>query len=420
MMLHSAGDPRIFPLALGLGAAAYGICAAFFRSPVWLYPALLVAHASLFFGLLRVPLDPRLVPVAFVPLAALLLAVGYRVEAYTGRRPLRELSWLQPWYLAVAANLILWELAGVIDARGHVIVSVGFAVLAGAFAQWRREDWAASLALALLVVGFGEWMRWQAMPYPTVLLTTSLVSLFFGILLAALRQAHRATLWWRGLRGLALLLSIGALGTAVFGVIGNVHPQAGEGFVYTLSLVGLLYLLSALVNRREWLGYLGVAMLELAWALFLLKRFQVQELQWYAIPVALYLFGVGTVERRFGRRSLARLIEAAGLVLLFGSSLWESLQPSGFNYAVLLAVEAVLVAWAGAALRRRPYFFGGLGMLLVNVIAQAVDPLRSLDKTVLFLSLGVVLMVTAVVAERKREEIIRTTREWRTRLEAWE
>jgi hypothetical protein len=48
-----------------------------------------------------------------------------------------------------------------------------------------------------------------------------------------------------------------------------------------------------------------------------------------------------------------------------------------------------------------------------------IDPLRALNTTILFLGFGVLLVAVAVVAERKRVEIARTTQRWRTRMEAW-
>ncbi len=430
MMVLSSGDRAVFPASLAIGAAGYGLTALFWRSPLWLYPSLLAAHAAVFFGTLQAGFAPRHMPLAFVLLAVVLTGIGRRQEAAgqrmgAGGRPLRELPGAvpptaQPWFAVALADIGLWELVAFIDPLVHVVTSVVFAVLAALLATWWQRRRAAGVALALVVVGFVEALRWLAVPYPTALLASSLLALAAGIGWAVLRRAGRAELWQPGLRGLALALSAITLVAAVLGVALNVHVQAGHGLVYTLSIVGLLYLLLAVVERREWMAYLGVAMLEAAWGLFLLKQLRVQEIQWYAIPAAFYMLGVGSSERSQGRRALARLIDIAGLFLLFGSSFWQSLGPQGFPYAVLLAIEGLLVAWAGAAVHLRLHFLAGLGMVLVNVVVQAIDPLRALDKTVLFLGLGVLLVATAVVAERKREEIMRTTREWRSRLEAWE
>lgn len=420
LMVHSATDSAIFPWALAAGAAIYGLFAAALRSPLWLYPALLTSHLAVFFGLIQVAFDPRLIPGVFVPVTMLLATIAYRAERAEHGRPSAWRSWALPWYLAGLVNIALWELVGIIDTRTHVITSFGFALPAVAIAQFRQDRRVASLAQVLIIVGIAQGVRWFQLPYPSGLLAFSLLAFLVGGVEVGLRFLQRGKIWRPGARVLALLLSVATLAIAVGGVVAAVRPDAGAGFVYALSVVGLLYLLMGLAERREWLAYLAVAMLEAAWAIFLLKGLQIRELQWYAIPAALYLLGVGAVERRLGRRGLAQVVDLAGLTLLLGSSLWQSLGPSGFPYAVLLAIEALLVVWFGAAQRVRRHFFGGLGALLVNVIVQSINPVRALDKTVLFLSLGVLLVVTAILAERRREQIIRTTRAWWTRLEAWE
>ena len=419
MVLHSIGDRSILPVVLALAAGTYGVSAAFFRSPLWLYPALLAAHAAMFFGLLQLPIHPRVIPLVFVPVTIALVAVARRID------PLREfrlgnVTWTHPLYLIALGNLILWELVGVLDAPTHIVVSLVFAALAATIARWWQTAWVASLSLMLVVVGFAEGLRWLQAPYPTVLLTFSFLALFLGTWAAVLQYMRRGMLWLPGSHLLAFVISGGAMVTSLAGVLLNIHPQAGAGLVYTLAIVGLLYLLYAILQRREWLGYLAVAMLEAAWAIFLLKGLQVREIQWYAIPGALYLLGMGIVERRLGRKGFAQIIDLTGMTLLFGSSLWQSLGSDGFRYALLLAIEALLVTWFGATQRLRRHFFAGLGVLVVDVVIQGINPLRALDKTILFLSLGILLIVTAVLAERKREDIIRTTREWRVRLGAWE
>jgi len=410
----------LFPASLGLAAVLYGLSAVRFRRPVLVYAALLAALASALFALLQAPIAPRYIPVAFVPVAWALAFIGWRTEAVHSRQALFTMTWAQPWHVAALATVALWELVGMIEARAQLLTSLGFAALLCAYAFRWREWSAATAAQVLVVLGIGGGLRWLQVTYPAWLAAASLTALAFGVLSVILGVLRRGALWQTGARGLAHVLAAGALVWAFLGVVAAVHAKAGEGLVYTLAIVGLLYLLLAIKDRQEWLGYLAVAMLELAWGLFLLRRLQVTEIQAYAIPSSLYLLGIGVVERRMRRPTLARFIEVAGLILLLGSAFWQSVTGGGFWYAVLLAVEAVAVAWAGAAWRLRHYFFSGIGMLLVNVVAQVIDPLRALDKTILFLSLGVLLVLIAVAAERKREAIIRTTREWRSRLEAWE
>jgi hypothetical protein len=419
MVAISVGDAILLSAALGIAAAGYGLFAWLVRSPVWLYPALLAGHAALFFGALRAGLDPRAVPAVYTPVVAMLVAIGRWRERASGGRPLSDVPWAQPWVAVALADIGLWGLAGVIAPGPHAAASLIFAGVLGLLAVWWRGRWLAAAALVLLALAGAEGLRWRAVSWPSALLIAALVALGSAVSAVFLHRAGRGALWQPGLRGLALGLSTATVLVAGAGVAWAWHPRAGDGLVYALAVVGLLHLLLAVADRRAWLGYLGVALVLGAWGLFLFQGLRSREIQWYALPAAVYLLGVAVAERRLGRRTLARVIDVAGLLLLFGSAFWQSLGVRGFRYAVLLAAEGLLVAWAGAALRLRVHFLAGLGVVLVDLIVQMIDPLRALNTTILFLGFGVLLVAVAVVAERKRVEIARTTQRWRTRMEAW-
>jgi hypothetical protein len=420
MIAISAGDAALLPVALGLGAAGYGLYAWLFRSPIWLYPALLAGHAALFFGALRAGVDPRAVPAIYAPVVAVLAVIGRWCQQRSGGRPLSEVPWAQPWLAAALADIGLWGLAGIIAPGPHAAASLVFACVLGLLAAWWRARWTATAALVLLVVAGAEGLRWRAVPFPSALLVAALVALGAGLVAVVLQRAGRGALWRPGLRGLAVGLSLATVLVAAAGVAWSWHPRAGDGLVSVLAIVGLLGVLFAVADRRVWPGYLGVAMELGAWGFFLSQGLRSREIQWYALPAAIYLLGVAAAERRLGRRALARVLDVSGLLLLFGSSLWQSVGPRGFRYAILLAVEGLLVAWVGAAMRLRVHFLAGLGVVLVDLIVQVIDPLRALNTTILFLGFGVLLVAVAVIAERKRAEIARTTQRWRTRLEAWQ
>jgi hypothetical protein len=167
---------------------------------------------------------------------------------------------------------------------------------------------------------------------------------------------------------------------------------------------------------------LGLALLEVAWVVMLLVS-DVRQPQLYAIPAGLYFTLVGILEQGQKNLTLGRLLEGFGLVVVFVTSFGQSLDAEqGFPYFIILLVEGLLAIWWGAARRRRLPFYAGIGASVLNVIAQIVVMVRvyEVNRWFIFLGVGLVLITTAIYIERRREQVIDTTREWRHQLEEWD
>ena len=132
---------------------------------------------------------------------------------------------------------------------------------------------------------------------------------------------------------------------------------------------------------------------------------------------------VGILERQRGRRVFAMILESFGLAVLLVTSFVQSLNGAqGFPYFVLLLVEGVLVIWWGAARRERAAFYAGIGASALNVVAQVIVLINvyEINRWIIILGVGLLLVTIAVFVERQREKIIRKSREWRQALEKWE
>ena len=90
--------------------------------------------------------------------------------------------------------------------------------------------------------------------------------------------------------------------------------------MWVLALTGLLYLATATVRRWYVLGYGAVALLFAAWALWWRFFMNMSGVQWYAVPAGTYLLGVGWLEWRLGRKTLARWIDRVGGCLPGGAA----------------------------------------------------------------------------------------------------
>lgn len=191
--------------------------------------------------------------------------------------------------------------------------------------------------------------------------------------------------------------------------------------VAVLAFVGLLYLAAALVRRWYWRGYGAVALLLCAWSLewFLVRG--LREVQWYAIPAGLYMLVVGYLESRQGRKQLACWIDRAALLLLLGSSFYQSLAEGyGWPYALLMGAESLFLIWWGSARRQKRFLYFGLVGVVTDVSGQLVEPLLSVNRWIVFGGVGLVIITVAILVERSLETVKRVSQEWQERLEEWE
>lgn len=164
-------------------------------------------------------------------------------------------------------------------------------------------------------------------------------------------------------------------------------------------------------------------MLGVAWGLWLYYDRGVREVQSYAVPGALYLLWVGLTQDRRGHRRLAGILDSAGLTLLLGSSLLQSVikahSPLTLAYGGLVAAESLCILWWGIARRRRRFAVAGCGALVLDVVAQIIQPLLLMSRWVITGVVGLVLVLGALVVERKRETIARISQQVRAEMEEW-
>jgi hypothetical protein len=452
MVVLSRADLGALTLALAIAALLYFGSAALFRRPAWLFPGLLAAHGALAMFL---ALRPSGRPEAYASLAFLALTwpVALVGEFLAWRYPsakasvlqdrsltilrrrinlgtwpfvegLTRPSWAQPFHVFVVADVLVWQAFAQPDVQVPVFVACGFAVLVGLLATRWRDPVLAHLSLAFAVVAVADRARWARLAFPNGLAWLAGMGFVLYLLgrileLPLHRSPQRASwlaVWPRPLTNIAVLLT----GLAAVGTLPSVTTHS-LAFIASLAFCGALYLAIAYRGRYARLGYLGLAMLELAWILELFDR-GVQQPQLYAIPAGLYFAAVGTLEVRRGRRLFGVLLEAFGLCVLVITAFIQSLGgAAGFPYFVLMLVEGLVIVWWGAEQRRKVPFIIGLAASVLNVIAQVVVLVNvyQVERWVIVLVAGLLLVSIAVFVERKREQIIARAKEWRDALEAW-
>ena len=449
MLIYSRSEPLPFTLAFAAGALLYFGSALLFRHPAWLYPTLLSAHMAL---LVYFTIAPSGSPAYYISLPFLGLTwvealIGYWVgrsfttaqqaepgrwifklghwELDFGRLPsfgyLIAPTWAQPIFIFTLLDILVWQGVALGGYDTAVIVASGYAVLLGLLAVLWLDGGLTYAALAFFLLAVGARLKWLGLPFAEG------VAWFggFGLglylverLLAPLSEGRpRLELWSRPLVRTAVALTTLAIPLTLFTIVR--HPVAAAA---ALACAGALYVALAYRRRHLSLGYLGMALLEIAWVLALVVR-QVQQPQWYAIPTGLYFTIVGLLERRRGRPVYAALLEAFGLAVMLITSFIQSLNGAqGFPYFLLLLVEGLLVIWWGAARRVRLPFFSGLAASVLNVVAQIVVRIQvyEVSRWVIILGVGLALVTIAIFVERQRERILAQAKIWRDQLETWD
>jgi hypothetical protein len=453
MMILSRGDALILSLAFIAGSALYFASAALFKNYGWLYPALLTTHFAVgaLYDLIPIDLPSNYITIPFLLLLWILALVGRRFvqrfpalgetesEKLTfkllgydvdfGRVPhiahLLTPSWAQAFFIFTVGDIFLWQALALDGMDTAIILAVGNVLLLATFAMDWRDSGLSYAALAFLLLGAVFRLSWTDMPTAELFAWLSglgcvlyLVGLISEqIAVGEVVRLSTLKIWVKPMTWTAILLT-------ALGVIVTLPQVRTYGIAATASLgfAGMLYLAIAYVKRNTRLSYLGLALLEFDWVLILIDQ-EIKQPQLYAIPAGLYFVLVGYLERGRGRKLFATILEGFGLAVLLITSFIQSIEgAAGFPYFVLLLVEGVIVIWWGAMQRRKVPFFMGIGASVLDVVSQVILLVNIYDvqRWIIILGVGLILVSAAVFVERKREQIIAQTQEWLEALETWE
>ena len=368
-------------------------------------------------------------------------------------------GWSRPLYALVLVDLVAAQLGSLGGTSAGALVSLSHALMVGVLATFWCARRLPYLSAGLGVLALGQWLSSRGLAVPGWPVPLAELALAYGLAGYALalalareqrwlerarrpgllvRRARQAVaslgLWERPLQRFSSWFSIGVLAlTAWLGpdlARWTVRALLGlpfrdltelatvERVVGVLSFVGLLYVAAAYTRRRLRLGYLAVGMLLAAWTLyaFYVQRWDgAAHVQWYALPAGLYLLGIAWQEWERGNRTLGRALDYAAVLLMMGSLFWQTLL-FGWRYALMLGGEGFGSLWWGSARRLRRFLYAGMLGVVLATTAQLINSLRSVNQWIVFGIIGLLVVVAAIVVERKLEDI----KALRQVLESWE
>ena len=281
--------------------------------------------------------------------------------------------------------------------------------------------------------------------YPVAFAYLALAYMILGYVLVVIRrrQSEKAVthpslgwlwIWERPLQISGLALSLGVLALAfILGfdlVSWTARALIGVPFrqivdlatirmaVQVLSVLGLLYLTTALVYRKLRLSYLAFGMLLGSWMIYIFYEQQLDglnRLHWYSLPASLYLLGIAYFEWKHGNHPLARWLDYAAIGLSLGTLFWQTLV-FGWRFAIMMGAVSLLILWWGSARRLRRFFYAGIIGVILATLGQLLNALQNINQWITFGIIGILLVAIAVIVERRMESI----KAWQGTLEDWE
>ena len=438
MITLSYISPLSLTLAFAASAILYCVSAFLFRTPAWMYASLFAAHMTLlsYFTINPKGGSSHYLSVPFMVLTWLIALIGFgfkRWKTEAGSRSEQDAAdqsltrqlfghpWSRPFFIFSILDILVWQS---IALRGHdttIVVASGFALLLALFSLLWREHLLVYGVIAFGMLAVGAWMHKIPFAFTDAVAVYGGVGFglyLFGILLKPISNRIRAlTVWLNPLTHAAIFL------TAAAAVINLPFiATAMTATAATFAFAGALYVAIAYRGLKYFLGYFGMALLQVAWVMVLYMN-DVAQPQWYAIPGGLYFIGISFLEWQRSKSKYAVAIELLGLGILLVTSFAQSLNGAqGFPYFVLLMFEALLVIWWGTIQKRKVPFFTGIGASVLNIIAQVTVLVNVYNINIWLVGLGVGLfiMAIAVFVELKREQLRERSRELSETLEKWE
>ena len=434
----------------------YGYSAWRFMAPLWSYPSLFVAHGA-FIRLLFL-LSPSIsvgdIGGYWIPVVYLLAALGVwtaRVKGETAIVSLRSLTrpevwdlardWALPFVAFAALGMGFTTVMASTQALTGLLAGVAYSVplAVGATLLARRSmAWGALAFLALIL---GQGLRLGGVSLLDTPIYVALAGVAMVVATCAVRRLEaehegetgidsRWSVWNTPVTYASYLAMAAApfLGLATWLWEGSVGDDL-QPLVLTLAITGLGLVGTAYLERRRWLTYLAVAVLELSYMTQLVV-FDNGQAQFFIVPAGLFLIAVAYLERQYRDRLPVGVLETTGLALLLGVTLLQSvgLFTDGVDnqvYGFWLFFESLAVIIWGAILRWKRPFFGGIGVFIANLVVLVFDPLADAggSSTVLWGVFGVIgtaLVGGAVYLERNRERTSLAFRQLIDRLDTWD
>lgn len=428
---------------------AFGWAIYRFRLRVWLLALASAGHlAAIYYlhelGWWRYPAWAwyRLLPVTLITVLVALFIEYWREEGSPLEFESIFKGWSRPLYIIALLDIILGQLFSLGGTSAGATVTLTHTLILAVLASFWLSSWLPYVSATLGTMALVQWLSTLNGPIEGLPVALAGLALGYGSIGHSLDWTRQTLpknqtlrpwlrIWAIPLQRFSLVFSwVILILTAWLGfdlAAWTIRAILGLPFrevvelatvqmaVRVLALLGLLYVAATFTYRQLRFGYVALGMLLGAWMLHAFYVQQWENVQWYAIPAGLYLLTIAYLEWRRGNKVPARWLDYAAMLLMLGSLFWQTLL-FGWGYALLLGTEGFSAFWWGSARRLRRFFYAGMVAVILATLGQLINSLRSINQWIVFGLIGLLLVVVAVVVERKLENI----KAWQEVLESWE
>jgi len=452
--LFTQSNPGLVALNYFLMVPVFSWAIYRFRLRVWMIITVVAGHLSAFYylghhGWWQHP-DPaqgwvRFLPITvFLMLCAMLIGL-YRNELPSQRSKSDSKSWSYPLFIILLFDILIGQTLSLGGSWAAVSVTLVHIILLVILTSlWRSPSFAyGSLSLGLVaLLEISAVQNWSPVRMPIAIALLMLLYGLAGYSVALVRMSLNQDqelrfwigIWELPLQRMGVGISLGNLVLAGFLgmdiVVWTISAILGLPFqnlvdygvvqmaIGVLGFSGLFFVVSAMLHRWRQLGYIAVGMLLASWMLHVFYIRQLDSLryiQWYIIPVGVYLLSISFLEYHENNKSFARWIDYLAMALMIGSLFWQTIL-FGWIYALLLGGEGLAAMLWGSARRLRRFLYVGMIGVVSATVGQLINSLWSINQWVVFGIIGLMLVFLAVMVERKLEEF----RSWQRVLDTWE
>lgn len=224
-------------------------------------------------------------------------------------------------------------------------------------------------------------------------------------------------------RDLRFCLDLLALSLPVGAVFLSPLAVASPDTSAVLTGAGAVYLGIRYRTQSPVALYLGTAALNGALYLWIPQwASQAKLIQLYAAPAALSVLILSQLHKNELSQRMRFNIRLAGTSTLYLCAFMDFfLNPNFFQFALAIGLSLAGII-AGIGMRVRPFLFGGMIFLILNVLGQLFQfyPEETLGKGILLVALGTIVTGLMIGFTLRREAILRRIRIFRADLATWE
>jgi len=276
---------------------------------------------------------------------------------------------------------------------------------------WSRQAEGDSLVygLAVLITLLGNYVRvlWVGFAPITIWDTTALIITSYG--LSAWQHLFNSQALYR----LVLLVPI----VALFTVPLQLNSLSATG---TLLAASTVYL--SMRRQSELPVYLGLLALNVGIYLWLPDLAKYYQMLWiYTVPASTTVLLMLQLHAAELKPSIAHAIRLTALGTLYATAMVDAfLRPETtiFLVAILLGLLGIIL---GIGLRMRAFLYTGTLFLILNILGQLMRfyPEGRLEKAIILIALGIIIMVSMIWFNLQRETILSRIRIMRADIATW-